>query len=107
MVIPMNGSARALLNTWVSNNMEHMNEEEKLRFRNCEEGKIRFRKAGYGEYMVYSDCLTGKMEFIGYVERNDRLMRGYHWDGRIPGSQKQFLSNTRIGAVKLMLGESV
>lgn len=73
-------------------------------FKNCEEGAIKFRKTGYGEYAVYSNCLTGEMEFIGYVEKNDRPMFDDRWWGRVPGRKERYSASTRLDCAERMIG---
>jgi hypothetical protein len=67
-------------------------------------GSIRFRKDAVGQgYLVYSDCMTGEMAFVGYIEKNDRPMLNDRWYGRIPGREKQFSGSTRMDVAERMV----
>ncbi len=62
-------------------------------------GTFRFSRIHPGLYSVHTDTISGKMEYVGMVERVCRPMNGQKWRA-LYGSKTIAFAETRLDAAK-------
>lgn len=71
-----------------------------------EEGKITYKPDGSDGYRVYTDCVSGVVEFVGYVSRYQIIKRAgataIRWTAKAPGHPETRGHHSRDEAAKTL-----